>query len=94
MSVPHPDVPKGLGINGERRLNTWLTTEASLALARLSKRYGVKQREILERVISAEGDRILAAMVPGSPEWRYASTASEVRYNETIAFQGCCNADK
>jgi hypothetical protein len=55
--------------NGERRLNTWLTTEASLALARLARRYGVTQREILERFITAEDDRILATMVPGSPEW-------------------------
>ncbi|WP_426161473.1 hypothetical protein [Pseudoduganella sp. R-34] len=55
--------------NGERRLNTWLTTEASLALARLAARYGVTQREILERFITAEDDRILATMKPDSPEW-------------------------
>ncbi len=55
--------------NGERRLNTWLTTEASLALARLARRYGVTQREILEQLVTAEDNRILATMEPGSPEW-------------------------
>jgi hypothetical protein len=55
--------------NGERRLNTWITTEASLALGRLAKRYGVTQRQILERFITAEDDRILATLEPGSPEW-------------------------
>ena len=55
--------------NGERRLNTWLTTEASLALARLARRYGVTQREILEQLVTVEDNRILATMEPGSPEW-------------------------
>jgi hypothetical protein len=55
--------------NGERRLNTWLSTGAHLALARLAKRYGVTQREVLERFIYAEDDRILASFEPGSPEW-------------------------
>jgi hypothetical protein len=59
----------GASGNGERRLNTWLTTEASLALARLARRYGVAQREILERFISAEDERILATLKPDSPEW-------------------------
>jgi xanthine/CO dehydrogenase XdhC/CoxF family maturation factor len=59
----------GTSGNGERRLNTWLSTEASLALARLAKRYGVTQRQILERFITAEDDRILATLEPGTPEW-------------------------
>ncbi|MDQ1925048.1 hypothetical protein [Massilia pseudoviolaceinigra] len=57
------------GRNGERRLNTWLSTGASLALARLAKRYGVTQREVLERFICAEDDRILSGIKPDSPEW-------------------------
>jgi hypothetical protein len=55
--------------DGERRLNTWLSTGASLALARLANRYGVTQRELLERFITAEDERILAALEPDSPEW-------------------------
>jgi DNA-binding Lrp family transcriptional regulator len=48
------------GSNGERRLNTWLSTGAHYALARIAKRYGITQREVLERFIRAEDDRILA----------------------------------
>ena len=55
--------------NGERRLNTWLSTGTSLALARLARRYGVTQREILERFITAEDDRILATLKLDTPEW-------------------------
>jgi len=52
-----------------RRLNTWLSTGAALALARLARRYGVTQRDVLERFITAEDDRILACIEPGSAEW-------------------------
>jgi hypothetical protein len=55
--------------NGERRLNTWLSTGAHYALARIAKRYGVTQREILERLIRAEDDRILAGLKTDTPEW-------------------------
>lgn len=55
--------------NGERRLNTWLTTEAALALARLARRNKLAQREILEQLITAADDKILATITPGSPEW-------------------------
>lgn len=57
------------GRNGERRLNTWMSTGAALALARLAKRYGVTQRELLERFICTEDDRVLADIEPNSPEW-------------------------
>lgn len=55
--------------NGERRLNTWLTTEASLALARLAKRDKLTQREILERLITAADNKVLATIKPDTPEW-------------------------
>lgn len=55
--------------NGERRLNTWISTGASLALARLANRYGVTKREILERLISEADDQITATLDPDSPEW-------------------------
>jgi hypothetical protein len=51
--------------NGERRLNTWIGTGASLALERLSNRYGVTKREMLERLIVAEDKRILSGIVDG-----------------------------
>lgn len=57
------------GRNGERRLNTWMSTGAHLALTRLAKRYGVTQRELLERFICTEDERILAGFEPHTPEW-------------------------
>jgi hypothetical protein len=55
--------------NGERRLNTWVSTEAHLALERIARRYGVTQREMLERLIRAEDDGILAGIDTDTPEW-------------------------
>lgn len=55
--------------NGERRINTWVTTGAALALVRLSKRYGVTQREMLERLILAADQQIVATLNPDSQEW-------------------------
>jgi hypothetical protein len=55
--------------NGERRLNTWIGTGASLALGWLSNRYGVTKREMLERLIVAEDKRILSGIELDSPEW-------------------------
>lgn len=55
--------------NGERRLNTWVDTEVHLALERLARRYGVTQREMLERLIRAEDDRLLAGIKLDTPEW-------------------------
>ncbi|MFZ2449705.1 MAG: hypothetical protein WAW36_04200 [Methylovulum miyakonense] len=55
--------------NGERRLNTWIGTGAAWALDRISRRYGVTKREILDRLIVAEDERILSGIELGSPEW-------------------------
>jgi hypothetical protein len=57
------------GSNGERRLNTWVSTGTHLALERIATRDGVTQRQVLERLIRIEDDRILAGMVPDTPEW-------------------------
>lgn len=55
--------------NGERRLNTWVSTGASIALGRLAKRYGVTKRELLERLIR-EADQVeQAKLEPGTEEW-------------------------
>lgn len=55
--------------SGERRLNTWVSTPAHLALTRIAHRYGVTQREMLERFILAEDERILANIEMDTPEW-------------------------
>lgn len=57
------------GDNGERRINTWVSSGTALALARLAKRYGVTQREMLERLILAADQEILGALDPDSTGW-------------------------
>jgi hypothetical protein len=69
------------GENGERRLNTWVTTGAALALERLARRDGIAQRAMLERLILAADAAVLAGLTPDAPEWiayfgRYAGTDS------------------
>ena len=58
-----------VGNNGERRLNTWVSTGTHLALERIARRDGVTQRQVLERLIGVEDDQILADMAPDTPEW-------------------------
>ena len=57
------------GENGERRINTWVTTGAALALARLAQRSGVTQRDMLEQLITAADDEVVSNLDPRSPEW-------------------------
>jgi hypothetical protein len=57
------------GDNGDRRLNTWVTTGAALALSRLAHRYGVTQREMLERLIIAPDQQIIDSLEPGTVDW-------------------------
>jgi hypothetical protein len=55
--------------NGERRLNTWLSTRAALALDRLAARYGATKREMLERLLLAEDEKLLSEMEEGSTDF-------------------------
>jgi hypothetical protein len=55
--------------NGERRINTWVSTRASLALDRLASCYGVTKREMLERLVVGAEDKLLESMKSDSPEW-------------------------
>jgi hypothetical protein len=57
------------GENGERRINTWVSTSASLALARLARHHGVTQREMLEHLITAADDKITTKLDPKSRTW-------------------------
>ena len=54
--------------DGDMRLNTWLRSQAVFALRRLSKSYGVTQREVLERLIIEADATILKTLAPDSPE--------------------------
>lgn len=55
--------------NGERRINSWVSTRASLALDRLANSYGVTKREMLERLIVGAEDKLIEGMRSDSPEW-------------------------
>ena len=46
------------GDNGERRINTWVSTGAALALARLAQHHGLSQRGMLERLLLEAEKRI------------------------------------
>jgi len=59
----------GVDGNGQRRVSMWLSTEAALALGRLSSRYGVTQRELVENMLLAEDERIFATMKIDTTEW-------------------------
>ena len=57
------------GENGERRLNTYVTTSAALALARIAKRQGVSQREMLARLIATADDEIVNSLDSDTDGW-------------------------
>lgn len=56
------------GENGERRINAYVSTRAALALQRLSNRYGVTKREMLERLLITEEDKVLQGLDLDSEE--------------------------
>ena len=47
----------------------WLSTGAALAMARLASRYGVTQRELVEKMLLAEDERVLGTLSIDNPEW-------------------------
>jgi len=55
--------------NGQRRVSMWLSTGVALALARLARRYCVTQRELVETLVRAEDDRVLATIAIDTAEW-------------------------
>lgn len=55
--------------NGDRRINTWVSTRAALALNRLANSYGVTKREMLERLVVGAEDNLLNGMKSESPAW-------------------------
>ena len=57
------------GENGERRINTWVTTSASLALGRLATHYRRTKREMLEQLILSADQQIVHSLDMDSDEW-------------------------
>ena len=68
--------------NGERRLSVWIDTGASLALARLARRYAVTQQTLIERLVIAEDERILGGIEPDSAQWRAYFAGTPLRSND------------
>lgn len=65
------------GENGERKINTWISTGAALALKRLARRYAVTQRDMLERLILEADKRVLDGLDSEGAEWdRYFSVTA------------------
>lgn len=56
--------------NGERRITAYVSTRAALALQRLSDSYGVTKRELLEKLLIAEEDKVLKGLNLDSHEGR------------------------
>jgi hypothetical protein len=68
--------------NGERHLSVWIDTSTWLALARLARRYAVTKRSMIERLVLAQEERILAAIEPDSPLWRAYFDDKPLRRND------------
>ena len=58
------------GENGERRLNTWISTAAALALKRIAAHEGISQRAALERLILDTDNANLAALRSNETAWQ------------------------
>jgi hypothetical protein len=65
------------GENGERRINTWVSTGAVLALARLAQHHGLTQRAMLEHLIAVADDTITAELDPMSHAWETYFTVTQ-----------------
>jgi hypothetical protein len=55
--------------NGDMLLNTWISAGAMLALKRLARRDGVSQRAMLEKLLLAADEAVLATLDVSAPEW-------------------------
>lgn len=60
---------RGTDGNGEREIKVWVNTRAALALDRLADSYGVTKRDLIERLIISEEDKLLKCIKTDSPEW-------------------------
>jgi hypothetical protein len=55
--------------DGERRLNTFISTKASFALDRLARSYGVTKRDLLEKMLIEADNKIVTSLELDSQEW-------------------------
>lgn len=54
---------------GDHRINTWVSTEADLALERLANRYGVTKRKMIEQLVKFADNEIIKTLEIDTPEW-------------------------
>jgi hypothetical protein len=74
---PHNDKrPTGPVVRSKEKIATangvfrdGLQREPALALERLARRYGVTKQTMMERLINAENERIMAQLSPDTPDW-------------------------
>lgn len=59
---------RGIDGNGEREIKVWVNTSAALALDRLAASYGVTKRELIERLLLEEQEKVLQKIDADSPE--------------------------
>ena len=45
--------------NGEREIKAWVSTNAYLTFKRLAERYGITNRDLLEKIIRSEEEKVL-----------------------------------
>jgi len=55
--------------DGDRRINTWVTSANDYALERLAKHHGATRRNMLEQLISSADTAILKSLELDTPEW-------------------------
>ncbi len=59
---------RGIDGNGEREIKVWVNTQAALALDRLAASYGVAKRELIERLLMDEQEKVLKKIGADSPD--------------------------
>jgi hypothetical protein len=67
--------------NGERRINTWVSTRAALALDRLAASYDITKREVLELLVINAEEKVLKKIKLDSPEGEAYLSGSKLRRN-------------
>jgi len=78
------------GQNGERRLNTCVTTATALALRRLSCHYGVTKREMVQRLVAEADDKIVQTLDTDKSEWEEYFLSTGQRKSDGRASCSSC----
>lgn len=55
--------------DGERRLSVWISAKAYFAIGRLARHHGLTKKELIERMVSADDERIIAGLELDTAGW-------------------------